>query len=78
MRMYQLACWVPVLSSKRDVEYALPQRFYSDPSNNVEEVTKLKMESVKRSQAERLNKGRRIRLLVRNVMKGKNFKGGSG
>ncbi len=50
---------------------ALPSRFYGDPSNNVEEVTKLKERSVKRSEIERLNKGRRIRLLVRNVMKGK-------
>ncbi len=49
----------------------LPSRFYMDPSNNVEEVTKLKEVAVKRSEQDRKNKGRRIRLLVRNVIKGK-------
>ncbi len=50
---------------------ALPSRFYGDPSKNVEEVTKLKEKSVKRSEQDRKNKGRRIRLLVKNVMNGK-------
>jgi len=54
----------------------MPSRFYGDPSNNVEEVTKLKVVAAKQDEKMKMNKSRRIKLLVRNVMNGKNKGGG--
>jgi hypothetical protein len=55
---------------------ALPKRFYGDPSENVDELRKLREVDLKRKDKERVHKRRRIRALVKQVMK--NGGGGNG
>jgi hypothetical protein len=49
---------------------ALPSRFYGDPVNCADEMRKITRASEVQAERDRLNKGRRIRALVKQVMKG--------
>lgn len=50
---------------------ALPSKFYGDPSECVDELRKLQQAARKHAERDRLHKGRRIRALVEQAMKGK-------
>lgn len=47
---------------------ALPARFYGDPANCADEMRKINVAAARQAERDRLNKGRRIRALVRGVM----------
>ena len=47
----------------------LPFRFYGDPSELVDELRRLEVRELRRASQTRINKGRRIRALVKQVMK---------
>ena len=50
---------------------ALPNRFYGDPSERVDEMRRLGEEAKRQAERDRLHKGRRIRALVKQAkMKG--------
>lgn len=49
---------------------ALPSRFYGDPMNCVDEMRKISRAVEIQAERDRLNKGRRIRALVKLAMKG--------
>lgn len=48
---------------------ALPAIFYRDPADCVDELRSLNEQAKRKAERERLNKGRRIRALVREVMR---------
>lgn len=47
---------------------AFPSRFYGDPSDNIDELRKLREADLKRKDRERVHKRRRIRALVKQVI----------
>ena len=47
---------------------ALPSRFYGDPVTCVDEMRKISKAAEVQAERDRLNKGRRIRALVKQVM----------
>lgn len=49
---------------------ALPSRFYGDPANCVDEMRKIHEAAKIQAERDRLNKGRRIRALVKLAMRG--------
>ena len=48
----------------------LPSRFYGDPADVVDEMRRITERAKRRAVIERSNKGRRIRALVKQAMKG--------
>lgn len=48
----------------------LPSRFYRDPSENVDEMRRIEEQAKRKAERARINKGRRIRALVKLAMKG--------
>lgn len=48
---------------------ALPSRFYGDPADCVDEMRSLGERAKRKAERDRINKGRRIRALVREVMR---------
>lgn len=48
---------------------ALPSRFYRDPADCVDEMRSLGAQAKRKAERARINKGRRIRALVREVMR---------
>lgn len=49
---------------------ALPYRFYGDPAECADEMRELKKRAKRKAERDRINKGRRIRALVKLAMKG--------
>ena len=47
----------------------LPKRFYGDPSELVDELRRLEVRELRKANQTKINKGRRIRALVKQVMK---------
>ena len=47
----------------------LPSRFYGDPADVVDEMRSLGAQEKRKADRVRINKGRRIRALVREVMR---------
>lgn len=48
----------------------LPSRFYRDPSECVDEMRKITDQTKRKAERDRISKGRRIRALVKQAMKG--------
>jgi hypothetical protein len=48
----------------------LPQRFYGDPAECVDELRKIHEQQKRKADRTRIYKGQRIRALVKQVMKG--------
>lgn len=53
-----------------NIENAMPSMFYRDPVDAVDEIRRLRDIANKQAERDRLNKGRRIRALVKLAMKG--------
>jgi hypothetical protein len=49
----------------------LPRRFYGDPVDVVDELRRISELAKKHAERDRLHKSRRIRVLVKQAMKGK-------
>lgn len=48
----------------------LPSRFYGDPADVVDEMRRIAAQAKRKAERDRINKGRRIRALVKQAMNG--------
>ena len=58
------------MGEHREKIIALPSRFYRDPVDCVDELRAMYAAAARQAERDRIHKGRRIRVLVKQQMKG--------